>query len=164
MQIWAKRISLPKCWLTVEKFNSTQTIGHWWTCALCIACRPTGKGLVWRNIAKVYPKWNTMLQVTHSQDEQFYVHRFPFSSESVINMNSILFDSFRKISRKVEYHPKKYISFFIDKIEVHWTPRMSNPIQRPHELNNQSPAPSELRDPQIVLLPCGLDHSVNSSM
>lgn len=32
--------------------------------------------------------------------------------------------------------------------------RMSGPVQGTYELNNQSPAPSVLRDPQIVLLSC----------
>lgn len=43
---------------------------------------------------------------------------------------------------------------------VYWARGMSIPIRRVHEMIKQSPAPSELSNPQIYLLPCGLDHIV----
>lgn len=47
---------------------------------------------------------------------------------------------------------------------VYWPLRMSSPIRRANELTNQSVIPSGLRDLQIVLLLCGLDHLVQGSV
>lgn len=45
---------------------------------------------------------------------------------------------------------------------VYWALSMSSPTRRPHERNNQSPVPSGFREPQIILLLCGLDHLVKT--
>lgn len=47
-------------------------------------------------------------------------------------------------------------------MKVHSGTSMASPAQKLHELRNQSPAPSGLRDSQIVLLPCGRGHSIQS--
>lgn len=43
---------------------------------------------------------------------------------------------------------------------TYWAPRRSSDIRNAHELESQSPAPIELRDPQVVLPPCRLDNSI----
>lgn len=40
---------------------------------------------------------------------------------------------------------------------------MSGPIQKTYGMNNQSPVPSRLDDPEIILLPCRLDNLVKRS-
>lgn len=46
---------------------------------------------------------------------------------------------------------------------MNWESRESSPIRRAYELNNQSPISSGLRETQILLSFCGLDHVVKDS-
>lgn len=40
---------------------------------------------------------------------------------------------------------------------VCWSPRMSSPVRKAHDLNNQSPIPSGLHNQHIAFLPRGLE-------
>lgn len=46
---------------------------------------------------------------------------------------------------------------------VYWEPRVSNPLLKVHELNNQTSATNGLLDPYVILPPYRLHHFVRHS-